>query len=114
MEKQQFTFRQKTAYAHWSAKQAFLFPCVGELITLIVALICIGLLFWFFEPEVIDLLNFTGPSASTKHFLACFAATIVTLFTSFATVYAGFFMAAFRERNDAGRRFFMKYEYRKR
>lgn len=114
MEKQQLTFRQKTAYAHWSAKQIFLFPCVGELIALFVALIYVGLLFWFFETEIIDLLDFTGAHASAKHFWACFAATIVTVSASFATVYTAFFIASFYERNDAGRRFFMKYEYRKR
>ena len=115
MEKQKISLREKWAYAHWSAKEPFGFPVwIGHYFALILAVVYAGLVFWFFEPELIQLMNYHGEHGLGKSYFARLFAIFALIVVGYATAYVLLFLWALIYRNEADYRYFMKYRYKKR
>lgn len=113
MEEKKLTLMQNIAYAHWSAKISFGFPWFAWFLVMVVALIYIGLAFWFFEEEIEIMFEFSGPHALGKRYFSFLLAGLAVYFVSWATIYIGYFMLYFFENDDVSRKHYLKYRYRK-
>lgn len=113
MEKQKLTFRQKVAYAHWSAKVEFDFPHVGYAFMMVAMVIYFGLAFWFFEPEIRSWEHLSGPHALGKAYFYRLGGVLLIVALSYITVYIIYFIQAFFDEDDVCRKHFLKYRYHK-
>lgn len=115
MKKQPLTFRQKIAYAHWSAKTVFSFPLFfGVWVSILVAMIYVGIILYFFEPQVMQLLTYTGIHALSKTYWSRILACFIALAAGLASVYIFYFVISFFDKNESSRRFFMNFFYQNR
>ncbi len=110
MEKQSLTFRQKAAYANWSARREFAFLGKGQLMTLTVAVVYLFLVFWLFDVEI-PKPHFSGAYAWDKEHLVRVVLLLILFVLSYATAYLRYFIAAFFDRDEAERNDFMKNYY---
>ncbi len=115
MGHRKLTFKQNLAYAHWSTKCSFGFPYFAWFLVLLAGVIYIGAAFWFFEPEVRQLLDARyGEHGLGKTYFARVLSVAVIFGLSYLTVYIGYFVHYFFERDDVTRDFFYRYYCKKR
>ena len=113
MEEQKLTLRQQIAYARWSAKFAFDFPWVGWFWVLVAGIIYLGLVFWFFEPELNSFMRASAPHALGKRYFLGIFAVVALVALSYVTVYIPFFIISLFDKDEVMRKHFLKYYYRK-
>lgn len=113
MEEQHLTLKQKIAYAHWSAKFTFYFPWTGWFWALVAGICYVGLILWFFEPEIKSLMDISAPHALGKRYFLRMFAALSLVAVSYVTVYIPFFIISFFDKDEDCRKHFLKYHYRK-
>lgn len=113
MERQHLTLWQRIAYAHWSAKSEYDFPCIGWFLVAVAGICYIGLAFWFFEPEIETMMCTSAPHALGKRYFLAVIAIISLLAVSWVTVYIPFFIKSFFDKDEFMRKHFLKNHYRK-
>lgn len=113
MEKQKLTFKQRIAYAHWTAKVAFRVPYFGWLMALCAGVIYLGIALWFFDPEIKALRDYSGAHGLGKAYFAILAGLLVIIALSYVTVYIPYFIQAYFDNDQNCRRIFLKYYYQK-
>ena len=111
--KQNLTLHQRLSYAHWSTKFVFDFPCVGWFMALMVFFFWLGIVLWFFEPELASLMKYSGEHASGKMYFARIIFGLVLFAVSYVTVYVVFFIQNLVDIDDDDLKHFLKYHYRK-
>ena len=108
MKNQKLTFRQKTAYAHWSSMKTFRFPLFfGQGLAGVITLIYIVLAFCFWDDWIMQLMS---------HGYARLWIAVIPLSAAvagFFTAYVFFFIGALVDKNNYRRWLFLTFFYKK-
>lgn len=100
MEQKDLTFRQRIAYAHWSAKCEFELPFLGCKLMIVAAVVYVGVACWFIEP-ILSWFQFSGPHAVAKYYISFLGVAAALCTISFLTAYLPFFCwYLFKNDND--------------
>lgn len=104
------TFKQRIAYAHWSAKLAFNFPWVGCIFAFVVG--CI-ITFCFIFPKIKCMMDIFPSDALGKRILLGIFVVIAIIAASYITIYIPYFLVSFFDNDEISRGNFLKNYYHK-